>query len=378
MEFRWHPSEPIWELARLEPELHAHVCSLVPALGGLLGDLAGHFPYQEQPLPGEWGPYCRPRQHWRAFYYEIGEGQGCLAFKGTEAHSQDFEEMLDVMVQQSFSFSYSLARPGARHRHNQALMSVLERFLFVENKFPGMVLLSEALSEAERARQFQREYFARYGRLARVPLPLLVHRVGEDLEGRLVDQVCGRLAAEDRPRLRGLGPLGLWIYWYPQRPLRVAHLELPISSPRERLTALGHGIGPRAVVNGWVELLAGMLCLGYLPADPLASLSGLCVEAHNLTLDGGMVDLDSLRPMASFGSVEHALAALERSFEILNGSICRYLLGERAELPSSAPLRAQVTAFCRSQNFSLPEALARWLEVQGSAFEATLLAGEIV
>lgn len=369
----------------MEPDLHAFACRQTPALTGLLQDLTAHFPYQEQPLPGEWGPYCRPRQHWRAFYYKMDEG--ALAFKGGEAHSHDFSGMLDVMVRQSATLSYSLARPGAVHRHNLALLSVLERFLFVENKFPGVVLLSEALAEAERAREFQRAYFGRHGRLARVPLPLLVHRIEESRTQSLVDQVCARVSAESQPRVRALGQggLGLLIYWYPQIPLRVGHLDLPGLSAdfslRARLAALSHGRSPQEVVESWVGLLAEMLGLGYVPCDPLASLSGMCVEAHNLTLDGGMVDLDSLRPLASFRSSAQAVVAIERSLEILNLSIADFLLGDRGATPPSAALRTQVLAHCRQQQASgvcLTEPLARWLGAQNSAFEAMTLSAECI
>ncbi|MBT9583412.1 hypothetical protein IV102_08680 [bacterium] len=381
MEFPWFQGEPVWELARVQPQLHAAIRDQVPQLAGLLTDLSSHFPAQTQPVPGQWGAYQRPRSHWRAFYYSIGP-HSVLAVKGSEAHSQDFSAMLDVMARQSASLSYSIARPGAPHRHSQAVMSVLERFLFIENKLPGVVTLGEALSQAQRSCQFQAAHLRQHGQLARVPLPLLVHRIHPGQTGQIVSQICSRVEADHHPRVQALATdgLGVLIYWYPALPLRVAHLEIPPLSAQvslqQRLSALGHGDLPGLIVDRWTQLLARMLCLGYVPADPLSSLQGLCLEAHNLTLDGGMVDLDSLRPMASFPNQAHVQLALERSLEVLTQSLIQFLSGDPAHLTAaSGAVREQVARLCREagdRGHLMPEPLARFLNAQ-SAFDSLVL-----
>lgn len=245
-----------------------------------------------------------------------------------------------------------------------------------------MVTLGEALAQAQRSCLFQAAHLRQHGQLARVPLPLLVHRIHPSQTGQIVSQICSRVEADQHPRVRALATdgLGVLIYWYPALPLRVAHLDVPPTSPQvslqQRLSALGHGHPPAQVVERWIQLLARMLCLGYVPADPLSSLQGLCLEAHNLTLDGGMVDLDSLRPMDSFPNQAQVQLAIERSLEVLNHSLTRFLSGHPATpIVDTGPLRNQVVHLCRQasdQGHLLLELLASWINAQ-SAYDSLVL-----
>jgi len=376
MEFPWVEGQVVWSLADQDPELHALACAAEPQLPGFLADLDQHFPTQTQPEVGQWGNYIRPRGHWRAWYYQISD-HSTLAIKGSEAHAQDYQAMLQTMQSRSSEFSYSLARPGAVHRHVQARFSVLERFLVLENKFPGSLLLSEALSEAGRALQFQSAHSRRYGQLARVPLPLVVHRVHPGQVSGLVALLASLLEPRQRLRLRNLEDLGLGVlvYWYPGLPLRVAHQTLPPLGPyftlAERLAALSHDRHPREVLDNWLDLMARMLCLGFVPADPMSALSGLCLEPQNLTLDGGMVDLNSLRAMDSFEDVLQAGFALQRSLQVLASSVVEYLFGGVSETlhgqlqPAMGSLIQGLRHRCQveqDQGHLLPDPVARWLE----------------
>jgi hypothetical protein len=217
----------------------------------------------------------------------------------------------------------------------------------------------------------------------------MVHRVESERCQSLVEEICQRCPSEHHARVRCLAAAGLAIlvYWYPGLPLRAAHLPLPPVSPEftlaQRIAALSHGTLPEQVAGRWIELLSDTLCLGYVPTDPRAALQGLCLEAHNLTLDGGMVDLDSLRKMDSFRHPAEVQLALERSFEVMSQSLSEYLLGARAQPGPSqrmacAAVRQQVLAHClrqRDQGRVLAEPLARLLEAD-SAYRATLLSLE--
>lgn len=255
-------------------------------------------------LPGEWPPYYRPRGHWRALYR--WESWGCLAVKGGEAHSSSFEAMLDAMQSQSMTFQY-----GFGETPQSVQMSVLDRFLFLENKFPGAVRLREALDEAELSAQFQIAHLKRYGELARVPLPLVVHRLDNHLGEELASRVCRRIPERHHERVRGLLPLGVLVYWYPTLPERVSHVRVPFE-------ALSKLLDPEAVIGSWIQLVRRCLELGWTPCDPRCSLQGMCLEPQNLTLDGGMVDLDSLRPLDTFPDPE---VAIQGTLEVLARSL---------------------------------------------------------
>lgn len=304
------PAKPVWTV---DPAL----ITKIPELP----DLYNYFA-QAEVLPGEWAPYYRPRGHWRAFYR--WESWGCLAVKGGEAHSHSFETMLDIMQAQSMTFHY-----GFGEEPQSVQMSVLDRFLFLENKFPGVVRLSEALDEAELASQFQLAHLQRYGELARVPLPLYVHRLDNQLCQELAERLCRRLPARHHARIQALLPLGVLVYWYPTLPERVSHLRLPLDALRQLLD-------PEAVMQSWIQLVGRCLQMGWMPCDPRSSLQGMCLEAQNLTLDGGMVDLDSLRPLDTF--IDHE-QALERTLSVLARSLTTF----SGQPPDLQRLRQQLT-----------------------------------
>ena len=281
------------------------------------------YPVQDEVLPGEWPPYFRPRGHWRCLYQ--WESWGCLAFKGGESHSPHFDGMLDIMERNQMIFRY-----GFDEQPQSVRLSILERFLILENKFPGALRLQEALDEAQLAAEFQQAHLERYGELARVPLPLVVHELPSDLGLSLAEKLCSRLPCRQHGRVHSLLPLGVLVYWYPTLPERVSHQH-------------GQRPGdPRPAVEAWLELLTRCLLLGWVPCDPCSSLQGMCLEAQNLTLDGGMVDLDSLRRL---DSLRNPRPAIERSFEILAASIAHYLTGKPGPgLPGA--IRQQVLSRC--------------------------------
>lgn len=293
------PGNPVWELDS----------ALLERVSGL-PDL-NTYPVQREVLPGEWPPYYRPRGHWRALYR--WESWGCLAVKGGEAHSSSFESMLDIMQSQTMIFHY-----GFGEQPQSVEMPVLDRFLFLENKFPGVVTLREALDEAELASQFQAAHLKRYGELARVPLPLRVHRLDNQLNQELAERLCRRLPERHHARVRALLPLGVLVYWYPTLPERVSHIRLPRQG---RLQTLRQLLDPEATMNSWIQLVHRCLELGWMPCDPRSSLQGMCLEPQNLTLDGGMVDLDSLRPLRTFSDVNKAY---ERTIQVLARSLSEF------------------------------------------------------
>lgn len=295
-------------------------------------------------LPGQWPPYHRPKGHWRCLYQ--WDSWGCLAVKGGESHSPHFDSMLEIMERQRLTFRY-----GFDEQPQNARLSVLERFLFVENKFPGAVRLQEALDEARVAADFQLAYWRRYGELARAPLPLVVHQIPQELERSLLELLCRRLPARHHGRVQALLPLGVLVYWYPTLPERVSHVRLPEGEHWQFLRQL---LDPRQVVESWIELLTRCLLLGWVPCDPRSSLQGMCLEAQNLTLDGGMVDLDSLRRLETFHDPR---SAVERCFEVLAASIAHFLTGKPGP-GHPASLRQHVLSQCKESDHELLRVMA--------------------
>jgi hypothetical protein len=369
----------VWTLQQ-QSELYPVVQAQMPAIGDLLSELETGFVAQTLPVAGHWGPFHRPFGHWRALY-RLQPDLGCVAFKGTESYTRDLEVYYRSLLERYAVLDFSIHRPGFADRPSSATLSVLDRFLYVENKFPGTVLMSEAMSEVRISATFQLAHYQRYGCLASVPLPLAVFQVQEHTVERVVQSVCNLVDEHSRAPIEHLASHGfaVLVYWYPHLPLRVGHLGLPSHlSPDERLLQLSRAIpqgaqpvSPQLIVEKWLGLVVRQLALGFVPADPRGAIRGTCVDAQNLTLDGGMVDLDSLRPFDSFRNQAELHNAIEQSLETLQRSISLYLVGDRHLGGDCGPLREEIVQRLRQEE-ALPAALREYVDAD-SCYQRILL-----
>jgi hypothetical protein len=373
LEVTWVNPPVVWSL-RDQSDLLAVVQARLPAIEEVLSELGTGFVAQTLPVAGHWGPFHRPFGHWRALY-RVQPELCCLAFKGTESYTQELEVHYNALLDRYAVLDFSIHRPGLSERPTSATLSVLDRFLYVEGKFPGTVLMTEALSEARTSAAFQLAHYRRYGCLACVPLPLAVYQVQDEVVEQIVQAVCRVVDEHSRACVQRLASPGfaVLVYWFPHLPLRVAHVGLPADlSPDERLKQLSHGIpagaalaSPEMIVENWVNIVVRMLALGYVPADPRSAIRGSCVDAPNLTLDGGMVDLDSMRPLDSFRNQAEIHNAIEQSIEILQRSISLYLVGDRYQGGDCGPLRQEIVQRLRQEQEALPSALREYLKPEG-------------
>jgi hypothetical protein len=270
-------------------------------------------------------PYSRPFEHRRCFYYSFDSG-GTLAFKGTEPLADDFADEVRHVE--------SLRAPFSR--------SALNHFVATEHKVPLGVSAHEALTQARITAQLQADHLARYGRLARVPVPLLVVRWPEKVSAALAEAQEPLLAPTSLANLLRLIEHGLaaLVYYYPSLPLRaasaapdkVADLGATEMLPErtgvsfaERLDKLRERVEPSETVERWIDLLADMLLLGYFPFDTYCM--GHCLQAHNLCIDGGCADTDSLVAMCTIGDDRYFSELFLSGSLALAQSISRYLRG---------------------------------------------------
>ncbi len=278
-----HPvAELLWDVAGEAPEL----LSAAPHLAEAIAPMRRAMPVAATVSPFDDAEASRPWRHLRAFYLR-GAGS-VIAVKGTEPLATDVGAQLAIM--RAFRIEY----PG----RGRSLFSALEHFPLTEQKVPLAVTAEEALEDARGAAAVQATHLARFGRLARVPLPLLVARwpyaVAEAHLARLSPLLSAR-AWRVVERLAGQG-LGVVVYAYPAVPLRVGHLpELLRGRPggdwMARLRTLAD---PEAAIGGWLDLLARLLVLGFLPGSIESIGVGHCLEMKNAVLDGGLVDLSSV------------------------------------------------------------------------------------
>jgi hypothetical protein len=158
------------------------------------------------------------------------------------------------------------------------------------------------------------------------------------------------------------GGMGTFVYWYPTIPIRVMHLQIPDASTAshatsyaERMRQLGQLVsrpGTRAefanidaAVQGWLRTATRMLALGWLPTDPASLGRGNCLMPQNLVLDGGIVDLDSLREIETIHTAGELQFAIQKSCRVLAQAIAWFFVGTSAGLARFEQMYADVYAF---------------------------------
>lgn len=334
--------ELVWSLADRAPRLLDAVLSVEPALEQPLVRLRAHVPVPRRLHPTDAAPFVRFAGHGRSFCVAIptpAAPDGHLVFKGSEHVASDFESWLDdqaddwlrIVARQESHFS---ADGGV-----EAEMRILDKWAILEGKVPGAYTLEEAVAEAETAAAVQDAFAARFGATARAPLPLLAYRWPQErvdhvrtaLEPRLS---AGALAIAER-RLR-LG-LGLYVYWYPGFPIRLAHLAIGDAQQlglATRLAQLEEIFDWRDSAQGWMDLTSKLIALGFLPKSPASVVSGDCLQFQNVILDGGIADLDSLVHVDAVRSERELRDVLRRTLLELTKSVTTLLLGAPAQDPS--------------------------------------------
>ncbi|MBV1857462.1 MAG: hypothetical protein KUG77_03555 [Nannocystaceae bacterium] len=301
-EVRIQPATVAWDFAKQLGSEHPVVTEFYasPERAALFEALHHATPVATTCKPFVAAPYCRPTIHRRSIYLELDEG-GVFAFKGTEPHATDLrEEVIDIESARAPFFS-----------------SMLNEFATAEQKVPMALSMDEARDEADVTLDFQARYFARFGRLANIPLPLLIYRWGDDVAQALLDAVLDGLCIPAQRSTRSMVAqgLGTLVYYYPSLPLRASQqarhatalvstiggLRLPAGtgiherggvSFEARKELLAQRAEPWQVVTSWISLVADMMVVGYFPLHTY--FMGHCLQAQNLCIDGGTVDTDSL------------------------------------------------------------------------------------
>jgi hypothetical protein len=328
---RFQPAKVVWDLTTFpggEAVIH-RLSDNEPALASALRRLQQDVPIARTCASFVAEPYCRPFEHRRCFYFSFDSG-GTLGFKGTEPLADDFAEEVRHVE--------SLRAPFSR--------SALNHFVATEHKVPLGVSVHEALTQADITARFQADHLARYGRLARVPVPLLVVQWPPKFSDALLEALRPFLAPTSFDNLLRIIEHGLaaLVYYYPSLPLRaagaapdkVADLSATEMLPErtgvsfaERLDKLRERVEPSETVHRWIDLLVDMLLLRYFPFDTYCM--GHCLQAQNLCIDGGCADTDSLVPMSTIGEGRYFNELFLNGSLALALSISRYLRGTWAE-----------------------------------------------
>ena len=348
--------EKVWSVFKRVPELGEHIRKELGFLKQFDDQFETKFPYQKFWSFGDFKNFSRPDRHVRAFYLNlehIGE-KGFLAIKGSEAICSNFETLITRLESMWSVLTWSIGGPERQICDDISLMDQLERFPVAEGKPPGVHPLPDALEEAKTSAEFQLEHLKAYGTLAKVPLPLTVVKWPDDVRDRVWGQLKNKLSKKAKQIVESELSTGIasYVYYYPTLPIRVMHLRIPDASSTpsgipfsRRLEMLSSHSDIRTTIEGWISVAASMISLGFVPIDPANIGRGNCLMPQNLVLDGGIVDLDSIRHVETFKNSASLEFALQKCTRVLSQAISWYLVGTSAGLTRFERMFSDVYAY---------------------------------
>ena len=299
-------AETCFDAERETPAVFNALSSRLPTLEQIVRELRQGIPVLPSSRVGSFGNFVRLPNHYRSVSFLLPGGGGCIAFKGTEPLIPDFPEYFAWMLRAPFRKSWL---PLALH------------FALDLRLPPGAMWIEECRREQSVTSQIQTAFLAKYGRLARLPVPLLVYELTPEQVAGYRETAKGRLSPDAFKHVEAkiAGGLGVEVYYYEGLPVRVADLFT-----NEVRQAFGTMIGADVVetsLSEWIRLVADLLGLGYMPYAPWHHGMGSYVDPGNACIDGGFSDLLTIVPFDSIPDEYLFWRSLDESIQMLAVSV---------------------------------------------------------
>jgi hypothetical protein len=318
------------------PDVVEALSTRLPKVREILADLrTAAIPIMASSHVGSSGNFLRLPNHYRSVCFAVpgsdGEpgGGGSIVFKGTEPLVPDFPQYLDWMLAVPFRSSY---------------LSLGLHFPLEMKLPPGAMWIEECILEQKVTSAIQRQYLAKHGRLARLPVPLFVFQLTAQQTENYRQVVRSRLSpgAFSRIEAKVDGGLGVEVYYYPSLPIRAA--DLLTMDANEGLRTMLNAEALQATFSDWIQLMAELLDLGHMPYAPWNHGMGAYVDPGNACIDGGFNDLLTVVSFDSITDETLFSRALRQSIQSLASSLtamCAASTGTKSPTQSE-PLAAAV------------------------------------
>jgi len=320
------PHSVVFDLASASPVVFDALKAASPRAADAMARLRTEgIPLMPSSAPGEQGALYRLKGHNRSVCLALDDDKATaevVVLKGTEPLIADFDHYLAWMTGTQFG---AWPRPLAEH------------FPLFEGKAPGTVFLGEAMGEAATALDVQQRHLAHYDSLMRLPVPLIVWRLGEpaasDTIARLRHRISAMAFERLEPHLRH--GIGVVAYYYPAPPVRVHAVGRAAFLRPAPVDLASHRNLLARAIPGWITIGARLLWLGLLPTTPLSWRLGDIFDPNNACLDGGVCDVSSIHPITPDTSDGFFVRSVVMAMGGLRMAIARAFNVSLGELPSN-------------------------------------------
>ena len=301
--------EVLWDVRSEGGDAMALLASREPTIVALLDEIVAGCPVVETSRSFQGEHFERPRGHARSFMLHLE--RGVVVFKGTEPFSTDYRGVIEE----------------AWKKREFGRWSPMDHFALAEDEVYLGLTKRVALGGARQTWAWVSAHVKTFHELPHTPFPLMTLRVPEDvtseLGATLLPMLSDRLQLSARKKVEGLlaEGLGVYLYYYPGRPIRLAHAlgDFPGSFGvgAQEDEAIDFDID--AAVASWTDLFARMLVAGFVPTTSVHT--GNCLQSQNVAVDGGLCDVDSVEPLSSIAGTRDLASALSFSLEVFSQTV---------------------------------------------------------
>lgn len=314
----------VFDIEQEAPSVLERVYAECGEVRNILAGLRTTLPLCRSAAVGVNGRMYRLPIHYRSVAYAVCSGDAVfdspvIVFKGSEPLLPDFDAYLNWMTRAEFG-------------HHDLPLGL---HLPMIGRPPACFLLEDCRVEQNVSIDVQRKHLARYGTLARCPIPLLAHRLADGEVDRYLEVLRRHLpaAAVDRIESRVRRGLSVGVFYYPASPVRVA--DLARRGPSSALDRWSRRIDAEQTILAWARLFVHLLYIGYMPYATWNAGHGSCADQNNACVDGGFADLAILTPLEVFRDDHVFRAALLASVDFLARTVhqfCDIQLRQRSDL----------------------------------------------
>jgi len=299
----------VWDASSMGGDPMALLLEREPTVATVLREISLECPVAETARRFKGEHFERLQGHTRSFLLRLREG--VLVFKGTELFSSDYREVIQE----------------AWHKREFERFSAMDHYAIVEDEVYLGLTKRVAVGGARRTWAWVSAHTDIFRELPRTPFPLLVLEVPDKVTQQfgevLLPLVSDRLQFSARKKVEGLlrDGLGIYVYYYPGIPIRLAHAlgSFPGSFGVDTGHAAPLAFDIDAAVASWTDMFARMLVAGFVPTTPIHT--GNCLQSQNVVIDGGFCDVDSVETISSLPHTRDLASALSTSLTELTQTV---------------------------------------------------------
>lgn len=197
----------------------------------------------------------------------------------------------------------------------------LEHLIYVEHKAPMALTVAEAKREIYWGRYIQYQHYHLFEEPAHTVVPIMLVEYPREVTAQYLKSLRSYLSDRAISTLEEIVTNGLatYVYYYQNYPVRASHSDQYLGEKNSN------------IIEKWIKNFICLLAIDLMPATLESRGYGSCCGPQNAVIDGGFVDVDSVKRISRYQNSKDLIVDLDYSLHSLRRSIAFYLRASDAK-----------------------------------------------